>query len=121
MYSHYGRSAEWELRDILEAKNVYVLRSAASRGIDLIGILPGVNNVRAYEVKATGEDVFYCRQNKAVKEQYDGHIELSKRIPVSYAVRFGKEWREFPLDGGGLDMILRKNEGMPILPPNISL
>ena len=41
---------EWELRDMLEKRGCYVIRSAASRNIDLIAVEPNGACV-GYEVK----------------------------------------------------------------------
>lgn len=100
MYSDKGRRAEWELRDILESRGAYVIRSAASKNIDLIAVEPN-GAVVAYEVKSTSA-ARLSLSNSYAREQLLGHMKLAERISVYYAVRFTVErsplWRFFRVD-----------------------
>jgi Holliday junction resolvase len=117
VYSHKGRRAEWELRDILEGKGCYVIRSAASRNVDLIAVEPNGVCV-AYEVKSTSYPRLSLNTQYG-REQFAGHLALARRIPVYYAVRFTIEqspmWRLFKVTP---DLDLRLNafreDGLPL-------
>jgi len=106
VYSDKGRRAEWELRDILEARGCYVVRSAASRNIDLIAIEPNGATV-GYEVKSTSSPRLSLN-NSYARSQLSEHFALSRKIAVYYAVRFTVErsplWRLFAV-----------REGMPLV------
>jgi Holliday junction resolvase len=117
MYSHKGRRAEWELRDRLEARGCYVLRSAASRNIDLIAVEPNGATI-GYEVKSTSSSRLSLNTRYS-RDQFEGHLQLSKRIPVYYAVRFTIDthpvWKLFKVTP---DLDLRLNafreDGLPL-------
>jgi len=102
VYSDKGRRAEWELRDILEARGCYVIRSAASKNIDLIAVEPNGACV-GYEVKSTSENRLSL-SNSYAREQLHGHMRLAERISVYYAVRFTIDrkplWRFFKVCDG---------------------
>jgi len=112
--SDKGRRAEWELRDILEKRGYYVIRSAASHLVDLIAI--GTDGcVSAIEVKST-HGMALSLTHQYEKEQYAGHLALvSRGIPVCYAVRWkDATWDYFPIplprmllkEGGGDSRLL---------------
>jgi Holliday junction resolvase len=118
LYSHKGRRAEWELRDILEGKGCYVIRSAASRNIDLIAIEPNGACV-GYEVKSTSNARLSLNTSYG-RTQLQEHIRLSRRIAVYYAVRFtvdgAPEWRLFRVEDVQRDMCLNafREDGLPL-------
>jgi Holliday junction resolvase len=117
VYSHKGRRAEWELRDILEARGQYVIRSAASRNIDLVAIEPN-GAVCGYEVKSTSNHRLSLNTSYG-RAQYAEHMRLSEKISVYYAVRFtvlGKPlWKCFRVHEG-LDLCLNafREDGLPL-------
>lgn len=108
MHSDKGRRAEWELRDMLEKRGCYVVRSAASRNIDLLAIEPNGACV-GYEVKSTSSHRLSLNTAYA-REQLDGHMRLAERIPVYYAIRFTVErtpvWKLFKVRPNDFDMRL---------------
>jgi len=113
--SDKGRRAEWELRDILEKRGYYVIRSAASHLIDLIAVGNG-GTVTAVEVKSTSGTVLSLTHSYE-KEQYAGHLSLHERgIPVIYACRWGScrwDYYSVPL----ARMLLKEGQGDPSLLP----
>jgi Holliday junction resolvase len=100
----------------LEARGCYVVRSAASRNIDLIAIEPNGATV-GYEVKSTSSHRLSLNTTYG-REQYKEHMRLSARIPVYYAVRFtvsgSPVWKCFKVSEG-LDMCLNafREDGIP--------
>jgi Holliday junction resolvase len=118
VYSHKGRRAEWELRDRLEARGCYVIRSAASRNVDLIAVEPNGATV-AYEVKSTSS-ARLSMNTRYGREQLKDHIRLCARIPVYYAVRFTVDlspvWRLFRAEDVQRDMCLNafREDGLPL-------
>lgn len=108
MYSDKGRRAEWELRDMLLARGCYVIRSAASKHIDLLSIEPN-GAVVGYEVKSTASHRLSLNTPYS-REQLSEHMRLSERIPVYYAIRFTVDrkpvWKLFKVHAEGFDMRL---------------
>jgi len=113
--SDKGRRAEWELRDILEKRGYYVIRSAASHLIDLLAV-GTYGSVTAIEVKSTSGTALSLT-HAYEKEQYAGHLALvSRGIPVCYAVRWkDATWDYFPTPLPR--MLLKRGEGEPSLLP----
>lgn len=93
---------------MLEARGCYVLRSAASRNIDLIAIEPN-GAVVGYEVKSTSASRLSLNTAYG-REQLEGHMRLASRIPVYYAVRFTIDthpvWKLFKVHAEGFDLRL---------------
>ena len=118
MYSHKGRRAEWELRDRLEARGCYVIRSAASRNIDLVAVEPNGACV-GYEAKSTSSHRLSLNTAYG-RAQLDEHIRLSRRIPVYYAVRFTVDqspvWKLFRVEDVERDPCLNafREDGLPL-------
>jgi len=116
MRNSKGQAAEWELRKILTERGEYVVRSAASKKVDLISI-PAVGGPYAIEVKSTARDRFYLRQNADTFLQLTEHLLLSDRMPVWYFVRFNADnrirWEKWKVQDP-FPMILRMYEGTPI-------
>lgn len=108
MYSDKGRRAEWELRDMLIARGCYVIRSAASRQIDLLAIEPN-GAVVGYEVKSTSSHRLSLNTAYS-REQLSAHMALAERIPIYYAVRFTVDrkpvWKLFKVRPDDFDMRL---------------
>lgn len=115
MRNDKGRRAEWELRKILEDRGYYVVRSAASKLVDLIIVGTG-GDVTAVEVKSTSGSALSLT-HVYEKEQYAGHLALSDRgVPVIYAVRWGAcRWDYFPVPLKS--MLLKEGGGNPSLLP----
>ena len=117
MYGHKGRRAEWELRDRLEERGCYVVRSAASRNIDLLAIEPNGACV-GYEVKSTSSHRLSLNTVYG-REQFTDHCRLARRIPVYYAVRFtvgcSPVWKIFKVTPD-LDLRLStfREDGLPL-------
>jgi len=113
MRNSKGQAAEWELRKILTERGEYVVRSAASKKVDLISI-PAIGGPYAIEVKSTSKDRFYLRQNADTFLQLTEHLLLSQRMPVWYFVRFAHDnricWRKWAVKDP-FPMILRWDEG----------
>jgi len=110
--SDKGRRAEWELRDILEKRGYYVIRSAASHRIDLLAVGTG-GSVVAIEVKSTGSTALSLTHTYE-KEQYAGHLELTRRgVSVLYAVRWAAgSWSIYPVPLKA--MLLKPSNGSEI-------
>lgn len=93
---------------MLERRGVYVVRSAASKGIDLIGIEPN-GAVVGYEVKSTSSTRLSLNTAYS-REQLEQHMRLAERIPVYYAVRFTVDrkpvWKLFKVHPNDFDMRL---------------
>jgi Holliday junction resolvase len=117
VYSHKGRRAEWELRDRLEGRGCYVIRSAASRNIDLLAVEPN-GAVVGYEVKSTAGHRLSLNTSYG-RTQFQEHLRLAKRIPVYYAVRFTvgttPVWKCFAVSET-LDLCLNafREDGLPL-------
>ena len=93
---------------MLEARGCYVVRSAASRNIDLIAIEPN-GAVVGYEVKSTSSHRLSLNTAYA-REQLSGHMALAERIPIYYAVRFTVDrspvWKLFKVHPERFELIL---------------
>lgn len=93
---------------MLLARGCYVIRSAASKHIDLLSIEPN-GAVVGYEVKST--KTHRLSINTAYgREQLLEHMKLSHRISVYYAVRFTVDrkpvWKLFKVRPDDFDMRL---------------
>ena len=90
--SSRGRDAEWELRDHLEKQGWVVIRSAASRIVDLIALKEG--RELFIEVKSTSEPSFKMSRSKNNMEQLRDLLEYSRLIDAKpfYAIRFRTGW-----------------------------
>lgn len=93
---------------MLLARGCYVIRSAASRQIDLLSIEPN-GAVVGYEVKSTSSHRLSLNTTYS-REQLLLHMRLSERIPVYYAVRFTVDrkpvWKLFKVHADNFDMRL---------------
>jgi Holliday junction resolvase len=118
VYSHKGRRAEWELRDILEGKGCYVIRSAASRLIDLVAIEPN-GAVVGYEVKSTSGHRLSVNTVYG-RAQLGEHLKLNQKIAVYYAIRFTVDqspvWKLFRVQDVERDPCLNafREDGLPL-------
>jgi Holliday junction resolvase-like predicted endonuclease len=102
VYNRIGAIAEREARTLLQTVGYTVVRSAASREIDLIAIKDV--KVIGYEVKAVHGDVLYLRSSAALMAQRAELLRLASAMPIYYAVRFGVGanivWRQWLIDPG---------------------
>jgi len=106
----YGTRAENELRAILQAKGYLVIRSAASKCLDLVCVRPGI--VYGLEVKATHGNVYYSSRNPDSKEQREELINIRETYDLKtlYAVRFLSGWEVFD----PYQTIMRRGCGQPL-------
>jgi Holliday junction resolvase len=111
--SSRGRDAEWRIRDHLEKQGWIVIRSAASRIIDLIAIKQGEELF--IEVKSTGEDSFRISRSKHNKEQLRDHVAYAALIGATpvYAIEFRRTGKWVIADEGLLEIppIIRAEYG----------
>jgi len=102
-----GRDAEWRMRDHLEKQGWIVIRSAASRIIDLIALKQG--DELFIEVKSTSEDSFRISRSKHNKEQLRDHVAYAALIGATpyYAVEFrgSGKWAIYNASGEVPDII----------------
>jgi len=107
-----GRRAETALRGILQERGYVVIRSAASKCLDLICVDP--ESVTGIEVKSTRADVVYCSRTARQKEQHDELVRINETLAVGacYAVRWepSGEYEFFFC----YDTIMRKGHGVDI-------
>jgi len=121
---------ERELRKILEKYNFFVIRSAGSKSIDLISVLPLNKNampdrlgVFFIEEKSTHKEKFYVTKREETKDQYDMNKRLNKQygIFVYYAIRYisnkkEKIWEVYEPDYNSDDYpVFRKGEGTSLM------
>ena len=102
--THYerGRSAEWELRTLLEDDRRMVTRSAGSHAIDLWSV-NSEGRLCLYEVKSTSRQVYYPSRTAKEKRQMQDFVNTLKAfngtVDGYYAIRFGGgKWSFFPLE-----------------------
>jgi len=107
-----GRRAETALRGILQAGGYVVIRSAASKCLDLIAV--DVESVSGLEVKSTRDDVLYVSRTRRQQEQ---HAELCRIndetvAGTAYVVRWEPEgvYEVFSC----YDTIMRKGHGVSL-------
>lgn len=89
--SSIGRDAEWELREYLEGIGFLVIRSAASRIVDLIAIrMDPPHDELFIEVKSTMNPAFKISRVRSNRKQIDDlklYASLIEAIPI-LAVKF---------------------------------
>jgi len=102
------------MRDHLEKQGWIVIRSAASRIIDLIALRQGEELF--LEIKSTSEESFRISRSKHNKEQLRDHIAYARLIGAQalYAVEFRRtgKWRILAAEDIDENGILREDFGM---------
>jgi len=100
-----GIKAETGLRTILQARGYVVIRSAASKSLDLVIVRPKPYPSMGLEVKSNGTGRIDLRKNS--KEQWE---ELCKMEQDGYKVYYAICWRKAAL-GGDLYELFRPSAG----------
>jgi len=93
----YGQHAETALRDELQRRGYLVIRSAASKALDLVCVRPNGVPV-GLECKRTHlARILYISKSKMMQEQREWMIAVSRRydLRVFYAVQWGNNEFEF--------------------------
>jgi len=107
----FGTSAETTLRAFLQARGYLVIRSAASKCLDLVCVRPTA--VYGLEVKATHGNVYYASRNKNAIEQQKELVKMGDDYPAIrtyFAVKFLDGFEVF----APYETICRRGGGVPI-------
>jgi len=108
----YGLKAETMLRDILKGRGYLVIRSAASKVIDLIVLDLGCEgNTYGLEIKRTSGDVVRISRTAYGREQREQLLRIDEQYPIYlwYAVMFGDGTVELFRP---MYVVFRKGEGI---------
>jgi len=107
-----GRRAETALRGILQAGGYVVIRSAASKCLDLIAV--DVESVSGLEVKSTRDDVLYVSRTRRQRDQHEDLVRINEETVcgTAYVVRWEPEgvYEVFSC----YDTIMRKGHGVTL-------
>jgi len=116
--SSIGRDAEWELREYLERLGFLVIRSAASRIVDLIAIrMYPPHDELFIEVKSTMDRTFKLSRIRTNSEQVrdlKNYASLIEAIPV-YCVKFRSEGKWAVHDARFLPSVIRQSDARPLI------
>jgi len=111
--SSIGRDAEWELREYLERLGFLVIRSAASRIVDLIAIrMDPPHHELFIEVKSTMDRNFKISRIRANGEQIadlKNYAALIEAVLV-YCVKFRSEGKWAIHDARSLPKVIRQED-----------
>lgn len=115
--SSIGRDAEWELREYLEGLGFVVIRSAASRIVDLIaiGMDPPYTHLFV-EVKSTMDKTFKVSRVRSNREQIADlklYASLVEATPI-FGVKFRSEGKWVFHDANSMPSVIRATDSKPL-------